>query len=87
MRSIIKSGLGCFSIALNIVLLLLFFGGCSGLARDEAAVFYLPPTPASGFNPPPFRLLRRPSRNRLSFRKSSQPPPHPAPTACVTSKI
>jgi hypothetical protein len=79
MRSIIKSGLGCFSIALNIVLLLLFFGGCSGLARDEAAVFYLPPTPASGFNPPTLQATQAPIQEQVVFQEE-QPTPAPSCT-------
>ena len=67
MRSIIKSGLGCFSIALNIILLFALFGGCSGLARDEAAVFYVPPTPASGFNPPTVPVTQIPAQEQVVF--------------------
>jgi hypothetical protein len=77
MRSIIKTGLGCFSITLNILLLFLFFGGCSSVDRDEAAVFFVPPTPASGFAPPTEPVTPTPIQDEVATFEALPTPTPP----------
>ncbi len=57
---------GSISIALLVLLISLLFGGCSGLAREEAGDIYLPPTPAGGVTRLTIQSTPTPNQNQAS---------------------
>jgi len=59
-----------------VAFIILFIGGCSGLARENPADLYLPPTPAGGATQPDLRATPTPLQD-LASTQAALPTPTP----------